>query len=157
MEFLVNILLSSFFFVFVYQILAPRFSGGAVAFREETNLGGKLLFGVGMSIAVTFLQFFMLIAGFSAIVALSVGAQAGPVGVFIAGIFIVALMVGLTQLAYWIATLVLGSIMPSIIRVDGARAAFKAAWAPTIITSIFYSALIFLLFSMLAMGIAAVH
>jgi len=157
MEFLVNILLSSFFFVFVYQIMAPYFSGGAVSFREGTSFGGKLLFGVGMSVAVTFLQFFMLIAGFSAIVALSVGAAGGAIGIFFAGFAIIAVMVGLTQVAYWVATVLLGAIMPGIIRVDSARAAFKAAWAPTIVTSIFYSFLIVVLFYMVAIGIAATH
>jgi hypothetical protein len=59
-------------------------------------------------------------------------------------------LIVLLQLANWFSTMLLGRFMPTILRVDSARAAFKAALAPTLVSGTLYLLVMFWLAPMVA-------
>jgi hypothetical protein len=60
------------------------------------------------------------------------------------------ILIVLLQLANWFSTMLRGRFMPTILRVDSARAAFKAALAPTLVSGTLYLLVMFWLAPMVA-------
>ncbi|CAN5128859.1 hypothetical protein BH11CYA1_BH11CYA1_06660 [soil metagenome] len=152
MQTLISLFLSACLSAALYQFIAPRFSRGAVAF-QPVSLGYKLLFGVALStVSQVVLMGLTLLASVTLVPLLAIfGAatsSATPTAAVLA--LSVVLLVTLLQLANWVATMTLGRLMPTIIRVDSASAAFKAALAPTLVTGVLYVVMVFALAPMMA-------
>ncbi len=154
MQTVISLLLSACLFGALYQFIAPKFSSGAVAF-QPVAVGHKLLFGLAMSFTSQVMLFGLsLLASVTLVpllVLLGVGvASAAPTTAVLA--ISATVLIVMLQLSNWFSTMVLGRLMPSILRVDSASAAFKAALAPTLVTGVFYLLMMFVLAPLLAVS-----
>jgi hypothetical protein len=154
MQTLISLLLSACLFSALYQFIAPKFSSGAVAF-QPVPVGHKLLFGLAMSFTSQLMLFGLsLLASVTLVpllVLLGVGvASAAPTAAVLA--ISATVLIVMLQLSNWFSTMVLGRLMPSILRVDSASAAFKAALAPTLVIGVFYLLMMFVLVPLLAVS-----
>ncbi|MBX9939930.1 MAG: hypothetical protein K2Y32_11790 [Candidatus Obscuribacterales bacterium] len=145
METILGLVFSSLIYLFTYQFLAPWFSGRQVTFSTP-DFGPKFLFGLLMSVGGNVLMglvvftFAVLLLPFF----LATAASPGPV----VGLGTIALvgLVGLMglQVTNWLMTMIAGKIMPGTISVPNSGAAWKAAWAPTLLVVLPYLLFVFL-------------
>lgn len=152
MQTVISLILYACLFSALYQFLAPKFSGGAVAF-QPVAVGHKLLFGLAMSFTSQVMLFVLTLLASFTLVPLLALLGVGLVAVAPSAAVLVlsaTILVVLLQLANWFSTMLLGRFMPTILRVDSPSAAFKAALAPTLVSGTFYLLMLFWLAPMLA-------
>jgi len=145
MESILGLAFSSLVFMLVYQFLAPWFSGRTVTFSTP-DLGPKFLFGLLMSLGTALFMSFAVFAFVFLLLPFFVLAAAAP------GPMTFLLVMGGTglavllsvQVSHWVMTIIAGKLMPSTITVPSAGAAWKAAWAPTVVTLLPYLFMVFL-------------
>ncbi|MBS2003021.1 MAG: hypothetical protein JST44_16025 [Cyanobacteria bacterium SZAS LIN-5] len=136
-----NLLFYSICYVLVFQHMAPGFSNGAVAFRP-VSFFLKLLFGGLMYVGTTVIASIALLGdvvwSFSSFVVDIIDPHnATP---FLVVVLAKPLMV---QLSVWLTLLLAGLIMPGIIYVARAGAAWQAAYACSVLSLVFHLFVLF--------------
>lgn len=160
MESIFALAISAGYFALIFQFLAPWFSRSEVSFTTTSTIGPKLLFGLLMSLGNSLLIGILLsIFGVFFVFAVA-GAAAFPISgamAVISVLVLVVLGVFTLQVPCWLMTLLLGKVMPETIKVTSSRAAWKAAWANTLVSAIPLAFFLFILAAALGASLASLH